>query len=153
MPVTVGIFISSGNVPTASNGPMRINRSFEYDSLGNNYASFLLDEFLPHVVRTDKLNLSTEGNDRCIAGLSSGGLCAFNAAWERPDAFWSGSDDLRCSPRCVHPGKKLCLAINEAVFGESDGGPYGLRVANDTSNSAEEPTGIRTAVGNGISAE
>jgi sugar lactone lactonase YvrE len=87
MPVTVGIFISSGNVPTASNGPMRINRSFEYDSLGNNYASFLLDEFLPHVVRTDKLNLSTEGNDRCIAGLSSGGLCAFNAAWERPDAF------------------------------------------------------------------
>ena len=30
---------------------------------------------------------SHDGNDRCIAGASSGAICAFTAAWERPDAF------------------------------------------------------------------
>ncbi len=37
--------------------------------------------------KTHKLNLSTDGNDRAIAGISSGGICSFTAAWERPDAF------------------------------------------------------------------
>jgi len=87
MPVTVGIFVSSGQVPTGPNRPARINRSFEYDGLGDGYARFLLDELLPHITRTHKLNLSNNGNDRCIAGLSSGGICAFTAAWKRPDSF------------------------------------------------------------------
>ena len=33
------------------------------------------------------IKLSKDGNDRCIAGSSSGAVCAFTAAWERPDAF------------------------------------------------------------------
>ncbi len=28
-----------------------------------------------------------DGNDRSIAGVSSGAICAFTAAWERPDSF------------------------------------------------------------------
>ena len=31
--------------------------------------------------------LSHSGNDRSIGGISSGAVCAFTAAWERPDAF------------------------------------------------------------------
>src|SRR5258706_555622 len=31
--------------------------------------------------------LSKDGNDRAIGGASSGAICAFTAAWERPDAF------------------------------------------------------------------
>jgi hypothetical protein len=31
--------------------------------------------------------LSTNANDRAIGGSSSGAICAFTAAWERPDAF------------------------------------------------------------------
>ncbi|HBE70167.1 MAG TPA: gluconolactonase, partial [Planctomycetaceae bacterium] len=31
--------------------------------------------------------LSNQAGDRMLAGASSGGICAFNAAWERPDAF------------------------------------------------------------------
>ena len=31
--------------------------------------------------------MSRDGNDRCIAGASSGAICAFTAAWERPDSF------------------------------------------------------------------
>ena len=87
IPVTVGVFVSSGILPTGPNRPSRTNRSFEYDGLGDGCARFLLDELLPHIVKTHKLNLSTDGNDRCIAGSSSGGVCAFTAAWERPDAF------------------------------------------------------------------
>jgi gluconolactonase len=88
MPVTVGIFIMHGRVKAPSDQAIdRFNRSYEYDGLGDSYARFLLDELLPHVIKEQKLNLSTDGNDRGIGGSSSGAICAFNAAWERPDAF------------------------------------------------------------------
>jgi enterochelin esterase-like enzyme len=61
------------------------NRSIEYDSLGDAYARFLIDELLPEATRG--LNVSGDPAQRAICGLSSGGLCAFNVAWERPDAF------------------------------------------------------------------
>jgi enterochelin esterase family protein len=61
------------------------NRSLEYDSLGDAYARFLLDELLPEA--TAGLHVSADPARRAICGLSSGGICAFNVAWERPDAF------------------------------------------------------------------
>jgi sugar lactone lactonase YvrE len=70
----------------------RFNRSFEYDGLGDAYARFILDEILPDV-ETKKtkdgrlIRLSKSGNDRSIGGTSSGAICAFTAALERPDAF------------------------------------------------------------------
>jgi sugar lactone lactonase YvrE/enterochelin esterase-like enzyme len=81
MPVTVGVFVTPGD--TAG----RNNRSFEYDAMTGDYARFLCDELLPCVAKTHRLNLSTDGNDRAIAGISSGGICSFTAAWQRPDAF------------------------------------------------------------------
>jgi len=88
MPVTVGIFIQSGTLmPPSKDQARRANRCFEYDSVGDAYDRFLLDEFIPYIAKTYNLNLSNDGNDRCIGGGSSGGICAFNAAWERPDAF------------------------------------------------------------------
>src|SRR3989454_584272 len=71
----------------STNALDRFNRSYEYDGLGDNYARFLLDELLPYITKEHHLNLSTNGNDRAIAGASSGAICAFTAAWERPDAF------------------------------------------------------------------
>jgi gluconolactonase len=93
MPVTIGVFVKPGRVP-ASRGEAidRFNRSFEYDGLGPDYARFLLDELLPEV-ETKKTSdgrpilLSKSGNDRSIGGTSSGAICAFTVAWERPDAF------------------------------------------------------------------
>lgn len=86
MPVTIGIFVTPGIVNSSKQGSQpRFNRSFEYDSLGDRYARFLLEELIPEVSK--KYNLSTNPNDRALAGASSGGICAFNAAWERPDAF------------------------------------------------------------------
>jgi len=86
MPITIGIFVSPGVVPAASEAALpRFNRSFEYDSVGDRYVRFLLEEILPEVGR--KYNLAQDGNSRAIGGASSGAICAFTAAWERPEAF------------------------------------------------------------------
>ncbi|MCI0702012.1 MAG: esterase family protein [Planctomycetia bacterium] len=86
MPVTVGIFINPGTFPPADpKGERRSNRSFEYDTLSDQYASFLEKEMLPEVGKTVKLRSDAAG--RAICGISSGGICAFTVAWERPDLF------------------------------------------------------------------
>lgn len=94
MPVTIGVFVTPGRViaadPQAS--PDRFNRSYEYDGLGDNYVRFLVEELLPEVEKQKTsdgraIRLSKNGNDRAIGGSSSGAICAFTAAWERPDQF------------------------------------------------------------------
>jgi gluconolactonase len=86
IPVQIGIFISPGVVPAPNDQAQpRFNRSYEYDALGDRYARFLIEEMLPEVAKS--YNLSTDPNDRCIGGASSGAICAFNVAWERPDQF------------------------------------------------------------------
>src|SRR4051812_28723114 len=95
MPVTIGIFIQPGDIPlkegeTPKKRPdgrpaPRRNRSVEYDSLGDTYARFLLEEILPEVGK--KYNLTKDPDGRCIAGSSSGGICSFTVAWERPNEF------------------------------------------------------------------
>ena len=86
IPVLIGIFIDHGKVPSAGNDTYpRFNRSVEYDAMGDRYARFLLEEILPEVERS--YNLSKDPNDRSIAGASSGAICAFNVAWERPNEF------------------------------------------------------------------
>lgn len=93
MPVTIGVFVMHGKVRAPSDQALdRFNRSFEYDGLGDNYVRFLLEELLPDVEKKttsdgQPIRLSKSGNDRAIGGASSGAICAFTAAWERPDAF------------------------------------------------------------------
>jgi gluconolactonase len=88
IPPVVGIFIKPGIVPAANDNALpRFNRSYEYDSVTDHYARFLIDEFLPAIVTKHKLNLSSDPNARAIAGNSSGGICAFMVAWHRPDQF------------------------------------------------------------------
>jgi len=86
IPVTIGVFVMHGRVKALSTNALdRFNRSYEYDGVGDNYARFLIEELLPLVTR--KYNLSTNANDRAIAGSSSGAIAAFTAAWERPEYF------------------------------------------------------------------
>ena len=86
MPVTIGIFLSPGNIPSSvPGGKGRSNRSFEYDSLGDQYVRFVIEEIMPHV--ESQYSLTTDPNRRATCGISSGGICAWTMAWERPDYF------------------------------------------------------------------
>ena len=86
MPITIGIFINPGVVPAVKkDAKPRRNRSFEYDTLSNQYVRFLAEELIPAVAKNYRL--AADPKMRAIAGISSGGICAFTAAWERPDYF------------------------------------------------------------------
>ena len=92
MPVTIGVFVSPGVVRDADGGVIRYNRSNEFDRTDGTFAKFLIEELLPEVecqTASDgrPIRLSTDPNDCAIAGSSSGGICAFSAAWARPDRF------------------------------------------------------------------
>lgn len=88
MPVTIGVFVQPGSIPPSKpGGRARSTRSFEYDALGDRYARFLIDEFLPFVEKAYELKLTDDPERRAVAGISSGGICAFTVAWERPDSF------------------------------------------------------------------
>lgn len=88
MPVTIGVFVRPGDLPAPMKDTLgRRNRCFEYDAVNDNNARFFDEELLPYVAQKFNLKLSPNGNDRCIAGGSSGGITAFNAAWQRPDLF------------------------------------------------------------------
>ncbi len=101
MPVTIGIFINPGAGLDQPTGAKAKNRSFEYDSLGDAYVNFLLEEIIPFVVKEHDLNLSDDPAKWAISGGSSGCACAWTAAWERPDKFgkvlgWVGTfTDIR----------------------------------------------------------
>ncbi len=93
MPVTLGVFVNPGvfgeALPEgdgweAAKG-LRSHRSEEYDTPSPAYASFLEQELLPEIAKT--WSFSADPAQRAIAGISSGGICAFTAAWERPDLF------------------------------------------------------------------
>lgn len=90
LPVIIGIFVDPGHkkdqLPEKPGWrPTPENRSFEYDTVSDQYARFLLEEILPEVGKS--YHLTADPNQRAICGISSGGICAFTVAWHRPDAF------------------------------------------------------------------
>ncbi len=95
MPVTIALFINPGFIPDPKNPsgkdkkgkPLgKSNRSFEYDSVTDLYPKFLVEEMIP-LAESKGVKISKDPLRRGIAGASSGGICAFNAAWQRPESF------------------------------------------------------------------
>ncbi|MDP9171818.1 MAG: alpha/beta hydrolase-fold protein [Acidobacteriota bacterium] len=80
LPPLIHVMIAPGTSPDG-----RAMRSVEYDTVSDRYPRFLMEEVLPDVEKTYKLR--QDGYSRAIAGESSGGICAFNAAWLMPDKF------------------------------------------------------------------
>ena len=110
IPVMICVFINPGDIegspgtPTYSfvkaygekwqRGMKDSMRSTEYDTVSDRYARYLRDEVLADVAA--KYNIRKDAYSRAITGLSSGGICAFNAAWQMPEQFsrvisWIGS--------------------------------------------------------------
>ena len=90
LPVTIGVFVDPGHKKDAlpeKRGwrPQPENRSVEYDTLSDAYSRFLLEEVLPPVL--EKYNIDDNPDRWGICGASSGGICAFTVAWEKPDKF------------------------------------------------------------------
>jgi enterochelin esterase-like enzyme len=110
IPVMICVFINPGEIegspgtPTYNfvkaygekwqRGMKDSMRSTQYDTVSDRYARYLRDEVLADVAA--KYNIRKDAYSRAITGLSSGGICAFNAAWQMPDQFsrvisWIGS--------------------------------------------------------------
>jgi enterochelin esterase-like enzyme len=91
MPVTIAIFINPGHTPAQQEssstnwGDTINNRATEYNELNDRYAHLITDELMPAVDKD--YNISKNPDDRAIAGASSGAICAFTVAWQRPDQF------------------------------------------------------------------
>lgn len=110
IPVMIAVFINPGDISDSPGTPTydfvkayseRWKRTLKdsmrstlYDTVSDRYPRYLRDEILAEV--TAKYNIRKDGYSRAITGLSSGGICSFNAAWQIPDQFsrvisWIGS--------------------------------------------------------------
>ena len=110
IPVMICVFINPGDVTGAPGTPTYdlikahadkfkrtikdATRSTLYDTVSDRYDHYLIDEILSDVGA--KYNIRKDAYSRAITGLSSGGICAFNAAWQMPNEFsrvitWIGS--------------------------------------------------------------
>ncbi|MEZ5403086.1 MAG: alpha/beta hydrolase-fold protein [Bryobacteraceae bacterium] len=79
IPVMIHILVAPGMI-----GDRRM-RSVEYDTMNDTYVKFIRDEIVPEVAKNYKLR--EDGYSHAIAGNSSGGICAFNAAYTHPEYF------------------------------------------------------------------
>jgi enterochelin esterase-like enzyme len=110
IPVMICVFINPGDISESPDTPTynfvkaysdRWHRTLKdsmrstlYDTVSDRYVRYLRDEVLADVAA--KHNLRQDSYSRAITGLSSGGICSFNAAWQMPDQFsrvisWIGS--------------------------------------------------------------
>jgi enterochelin esterase-like enzyme len=79
IPPFIGVFI--GNDGDGG------NRQAEYGPLTDKNVRFFLEAILPEVSKRYGYVFTSDPNLRAIIGESSGGIAAFTAAWQRPDAF------------------------------------------------------------------
>jgi enterochelin esterase-like enzyme len=110
IPVMICVFINPGDISDSPDTPTYRSvkaysdkwqrtlkdsmRSTLYDTVSDRYVRYLRNEVLADVAA--KYNIRPDAYSRAITGLSSGGICAFNAAWQMPDQFgrvisWIGS--------------------------------------------------------------
>jgi enterochelin esterase family protein len=96
IPVMICVFINPGDISGAPGTPTYnfvkgygdkwkrdlkdSMRSTLYDTVSDRYPRFLRDEVLAEVQA--KYNIRRDAYSRAITGISSGGICSFNAAWQ-----------------------------------------------------------------------
>lgn len=140
MPVTIAVGLTPGSVDSAHapENP-RFDRSYEFDSMNDRLARFLLEEVLPaveqHTTPTGlPIRLSINPNDRAIGGGSTGGIGAFTVAWQHPEAFrrvftaigtfvgMRGGEQYYVLVRKTEP-EPLRIFMQDGVHDEWGGGP------------------------------
>lgn len=140
IPINISVGLGWGTTSSLSPGKNpRFDRSFEFDSMTDVLADFVIQQVLPEVQKhttPDGLSilLSNNPNDRLIGSSSTGGIGAFNVAWRRPGAFqrvciisgtfvgMRGGDQFPTLIRKTEP-KPLRVFINDGTHDEWWGGP------------------------------
>jgi enterochelin esterase family protein len=91
IPVMLGVFINPGRTPEQPEpnlqewGDRTTNRPAEYNTPDDKYARIVTEELMPALNKD--YNISKDPEQRGIGGVSSGGIAAFQVAWERPNEF------------------------------------------------------------------
>ena len=101
IPMMLLVFLDPGKIDESAKGPAldrvrefagsrhwppdQAMRSIQEDAVTDTYPRLLRDELLPEIAA--HYNLRKDGYSHAIAGISSGGLASFNAAWQLPDDF------------------------------------------------------------------
>jgi enterochelin esterase-like enzyme len=131
LPVMIVIFVEPG----PNGGPTEGQRSYEYDSVSEDYVNFVETELLPRVTQDYGVTLTDDPDGRGAMGGSSGGAAAFTMGWFRPDKYrriltYSGSF-CNLQPNAAHPGG--AWEYHEHLIAESEQKP--LRVALSASEN------------------
>ena len=88
MPPCVSIGTDPSNLKaTLEGGFNRRMRLDNYDIFDRRFPDFMVDELLPYIIKKHNLKISPSPDMHLIAGVSSGGISAFNIAWTRTDYF------------------------------------------------------------------
>ena len=82
LPPLIAVFVTAG---TSESEPAQ--RSIEYDTVSDRHVTFIDTEIVPLVETKTGKTLASDPSRRLICGISSGGICAFNAAWHSPTSF------------------------------------------------------------------
>ena len=101
VPMMLLVFLDPGKIDESAKGPAldrvrefaesrhspldQIMRSIQEDAVTDSYPRLLREELLPQIAA--QYNVRRDGYSHAIAGISSGGLASFNAAWQLPDDF------------------------------------------------------------------
>ncbi len=82
LPPLIAVFVNAG---VSESEPAQ--RSIEYDTVSDQHVTFIDTEIVPLVEFMTGKTLASEPSKRLICGISSGGICAFTAAWHSPTSF------------------------------------------------------------------
>ena len=82
LPPMIAVFVNPG-----ASEEHEDQRSIEYDTVSSRFVEFIDSEIVPLVEESISKKLPSDPKRRLICGISSGGICAFNAAWHSPQSF------------------------------------------------------------------
>lgn len=101
IPYMIAIFVNPGKIDASESNPTSVSvkryadrrsrttddalRSILCDTVSDRYPRFFAEELLPAVGA--QYNVRKDGYSHAIEGISSGGNCSFNAAWQLPQVF------------------------------------------------------------------
>jgi enterochelin esterase-like enzyme len=91
IPVMLGVFINPGRTPQQPEpnlqewGDRTTNRPAEYNTPDDKFARIITEELMPVLYKD--YSISKDPDQHGIGGVSSGGIAAFQVAWERPNDF------------------------------------------------------------------